>query len=73
MDYKMIDITTSCRKVVFLRSTEECRRPVFMTAGTDVTDPAAYFKRTGTKFCINFLKFLAVFQSGFNLFPYNEA
>ena len=55
MDYKVIDQDQYYRKGVFRHFSEDCKCSVSMTARVDVTDLAAWSKRTGTKFYINFL------------------
>ena len=55
MDYKVIDRDQYYRKGVFRHFSEDCKCSVSMTARVDVTDLAAWSKKTGTKFYINFL------------------
>ena len=59
MQYKVIDRETYYRKGVFRHFSEDCKCSVSMTARTDVTDLAAYSRKTGTKFSINFLYILS--------------
>ncbi|MCR5808917.1 MAG: chloramphenicol acetyltransferase [Clostridiales bacterium] len=55
MNYRVIDRETYYRKDVFRHFSEDCKCSVSMTARIDVTELAAYSKRTGTKFHVNFL------------------
>ena len=55
MNYRVIDRETYYRKGVFRHFSEDCKCSVSMTARLDVTKLAAYSKRTGTKFSLNFL------------------
>ena len=55
MNYKVIDQELYYRKGVFRHFSEDCKCSVSMTARVDVTDLAAWSKKTGTKFYINFL------------------
>ncbi len=55
---RIIDKSTYYRKGVFRHFSEDCKCSVSMTARVDVTDLAAWSKKTGTKFYINFLYLL---------------
>ena len=55
MDYKVIDKEKYYRKGVYRHFTEDCKCSVSLTARIDVTELAAYSKKTETKFYINFL------------------
>lgn len=55
MNYRVIDKDKYYRKGVFRHFTEDCRCSASMTARIDVTELAAYSKKTGTKFYVNFL------------------
>ena len=55
MNYKVIDQDQYYRKGVFRHFSEDCKCSVSMTARVDVTELAAWSKKTGTKFYINFL------------------
>lgn len=59
MNYKVIDRETYYRKGVFRHFSEDCKCSTSMTARIDVTDLAAYSKKTGTKFYISFLYILS--------------
>ena len=59
VNYKVIDRETYYRKGVFRHFSEDCKCSTSMTARIDVTDLAAYSKKTGTKFYINFLYILS--------------
>ncbi len=59
MSYRVIDRDTYYRKGVFRHFSEDCRCSVSMTARVDVTALAAYSRKTGTKFCLNFLHLLS--------------
>ena len=59
MDYRVIDKETYYRKGVYRHFTQDCRCSTSMTARIDVTALAAYSKRTGTKFYLNFLYVLS--------------
>lgn len=64
MSYRVIDKETYYRKGVFRHFSEDCKCSTSMTARLDVTELAAYSKRQGTKFHLNFLYLLAkVFNS----------
>ena len=55
MNYKVIDPDRYYLKGVFRHFSEDCKCSVSMTARVDVTELAAWSKKTGTKFYINFL------------------
>ena len=59
MNYKTIDKSAYYRKDTYRRFTEECKCSASITARLDVTELAAYSKKTNTKFYINFLYILA--------------
>ena len=59
MNYKIIDKATYYRKDTYRRFTEDCKCSTSITARLDVSELAAYSKRTGTRFYINFLYLLA--------------
>ena len=59
MNYKVIDRESYYRKGVFRHFTEDCKCSTSMTARLNVTELAAYSKKTGTKFYINFLYLLS--------------
>ena len=59
MNYKVIDREKYYRKGVYRHFSEDCKCSTSMTARVDVTALAAYSKRTGTKFYINFLYLLS--------------
>ena len=64
MGYRVIDKESYYRKGVFRHFSEDCKCSCSMTARIDVTELAAYSRRTGTKFYINFLYLLSrVFNS----------
>ncbi len=56
--YRVIDRETYYRKGVFRHFSEDCKCSTSMTARIDVTGLAAWSKRTGTKFYLNFLYIL---------------
>ncbi len=56
--YRVIDRETYYRKGVFRHFSEDCKCSTSMTARVDVTGLAAWSKRTGTKFYLNFLYIL---------------
>lgn len=56
--YRVIDLDTYTRRDAFLHFSEDCKCSVSMTARIDVTALAAYSKRTGTRFYLNFLYLL---------------
>ena len=58
MNYRVVDKEKYYRKGVYRHFTEDCKCSVSMTARIDVTDLAAFSKRTGTKFYLNFLYIL---------------
>ncbi len=55
MNFKVIDRDQYYRKGVFRHFSEDCKCSTSMTARVDVTELAAWSKKTGTKFYINFL------------------
>ena len=59
MNYRVIDRDTYYRKGVFRHFSEDCKCSTSMTARVDVTALAAWSKRTGTKFYVNFLYILS--------------
>lgn len=59
MAYKDIDKESYYRRDVFRRFSEDCKCSLSMTARVDVTELAAWSKRTGTKFYLNFLYLLS--------------
>ena len=59
MAYKVIDKESYYRRDVFRRFSEDCKCSLSMTARVDVTELAAWSKRTGTKFYLNFLYLLS--------------
>ena len=59
MSYKLIDRESYYRRGVFRHFTEDCKCSVSMTARLDVTELAAYSRRSGTKFYLNFLYLLS--------------
>ena len=59
MAYKVIDKDSYYRRDVFRRFSEDCKCSLSMTARVDVTELAAWSKRTGTKFYLNFLYLLS--------------
>lgn len=58
MNYRLIDRETYYRKGVFRHFSEDCKCSVSMTARIDVTELAAYSRKTRTKFYLNFLYLL---------------
>ncbi len=58
-NYRVIDKDTYYRKGVFRHFSEDCKCSISMTARVDVTELAAWSKKSGTKFYINFLYLLA--------------
>ena len=58
MNYKVIDRDTYYRKGVFRHFSQDCKCSVSMTSGIDVTDLAAFSRKTETKFYLNFLYLL---------------
>lgn len=58
MNYRIIDPKRYYRSGVFRHFTEDCKCSTSMTARIDVTELAAYSKRSGTKFYLNFLYLL---------------
>ena len=58
MNYTVIDRETYYRKGVFRHFSEDCKCSTSMTARVDVTELAAYSRKTGTKFYLNFLYLL---------------
>ena len=59
MSYRVIDPETYYRKGVFRHFSEDCKCSVSMTARVDVTELAAWSRRTKTKFSLNFLYLLS--------------
>ena len=59
MNYKIIDRETYYRKGVFRHFSEDCKCSVSMTARVDVTALAAFSKKAGSKFYLNFLYILS--------------
>ena len=59
MNYKVIDKEKYYRKAAFRHFTEDCKCSASITARLDVTELAAFSKRSGTKFYINFLYLLS--------------
>lgn len=59
MNYKIIDRETYYRRGVFRHFSEDCKCSLSLTARVDVTELAAWSKRTGTKFYLNFLYLLS--------------
>ncbi len=57
-NYRVIDRETYYRRGVFRHFSEDCKCSTSMTARVDVTELAAWSKRTGTKFYLNFLYIL---------------
>ena len=55
MNFKVIDRDQYYRKGVFRHFSEDCKCSTSMTARVVVTELAAWSKKTGTKFYINFL------------------
>jgi chloramphenicol O-acetyltransferase type A len=58
MNYKVIDKDTYYRKGVFRHFSQDCKCSVSMTSRIDVTDLAAFSRKTETKFYLNFLYIL---------------
>lgn len=58
MNYRVIDKDTYYRKGVFRHFSQDCKCSVSLTSRIDVTDLAAFSKKTGTKFYLNFLYLL---------------
>lgn len=58
MSYRIIDPKQYYRSGVFRHFTEDCKCSTSMTARIDVTELAAYSRRSGTKFYLNFLYLL---------------
>ena len=56
--YQVVDQESYYRKGVFRHFSEDCKCSVSMTAKLDVTVLAAFSKRSGTKFYLNFLYLL---------------
>ena len=59
MGYRVIDREKYYRRGVYRHFTEDCKCSVSMTARIDVTELAAFSKRTGTRFYLNFLYLLS--------------
>ena len=59
MNYRIVDQESYYRKGVFRHFSEDCKCSVSMTARVDVTGLAAWSKKTGTKFYLNFLYVLS--------------
>ena len=59
MNYKVIDRESYYRKDVFRHFSQDCKCSVSMTARVDVTELAAWSRKTGTKFSLNFLYLLS--------------
>ena len=59
MNYKVIDREKYYRKGAFRHFTEDCKCSASITARLDVTELAAFSKRSGTKFYVNFLYMLS--------------
>ncbi len=59
MKYTVIDRESYYRKGVFRHFSEDCKCSSSMTARLDVTELAAYSRKSGTKFYLNFLYLLA--------------
>ena len=59
MNYRIVDKETYYRKGVFRHFSEDCKCSASMTARIDVTKLAAYSRRTGTRFSLNFLYLLS--------------
>ena len=59
MNYRVIDKESYYRKGVFRHFSEDCKCSTSMTARIDVTELAAWSKRAGSKFSLNFLYLLA--------------
>ncbi len=58
-NYRVIDKDTYYRKGVFRHFSEDCKCSTSVTARVDVTELAAWSKRTGTRFTLNFLYLLS--------------
>ena len=58
-NYRVIDKNTYYRKGVFRHFSEDCKCSTSMTARVDVTELAAWSKKTGTKFTVNLLYLLS--------------
>ena len=58
MNYTVIDRESYYRKGVFRHFSEDCKCSSSMTARLDVTELAAYSRKSGTKFYLNFLYLL---------------
>ena len=58
-NYRIVDKETYYRKGVFRHFSEDCKCSTSMTARIDVTELAAYSRRTGTRFSLNFLYLLS--------------
>ena len=54
MNYRVIDRETYYRRGVFRHFSEDCRCSASMTARIDVTELAAYSRRTGTRFSLRY-------------------
>ena len=59
MNYKVIDRESYYRKDVFRHFSQDCKCSVSLTARVDVTELAAWSRKTGTKFSLNFLYLLS--------------
>ena len=59
MNYRIIDKASYYRRGAFRHFSEDCKCSVSMTARIDVSELAAYSKRTHTKFYLNFLYILS--------------
>lgn len=59
MNYRIVDKETYYRKGVFRHFSEDCKCSTSMTARIDVTKLAAYSRRAGTRFSLNFLYLLS--------------
>ena len=59
MNYRIVDKETYYRKGVFRHFSEDCKCSVSMTARINVTELAAYSRKTGTRFSLNFLYLLS--------------
>ena len=59
MGYRVIERDGYYRKEAFRRFSEDCKCSFSMTARVDVTELAAYSKRSGTRFYTNFLYVLS--------------
>ena len=59
MNYRIVDRQTYYRKGVFRHFSEDCKCSASITARIDVTELAAYSKKTGTRFYLNFLYLLS--------------